>query len=158
MNLQSTDVLWLIVALTSPWYYTSTLVLVLNASSAATYFSSAWHAACDLPIPPSFSNLHRHICPQHGITSTPILQNAQMHDEADSIHSIITAATYSPYSPDRLPAALVSIDDAIFLAKSSPIDCRDELVQEFGALEQGSRIAIENLEELKASLLSSVDL
>jgi hypothetical protein len=57
-----------------------------------------------------------------------------------------------------LPNALVSINDAVFLAKKSQFDCRDELVTEFLFLESRSRNVGENLEELKAKVLSSIDL
>lgn len=148
MNLQSTDILWLIVALTSPWYYTSTLVLILNAPSAAPCLSAVWKAACAMPVAPSFARIHHHICPQQRSTLPPF-------SDSTEIQNTIVSATYFV---DGLPTGLVSVDDAVFLAKSNPINCRSELIRDFHALKQGSQMVVEDLEELRAYLMSLVDM
>jgi len=158
MNNIKTNLLWIILALTNKWYYTLLLFSFINPVTITKSISALWQHACDLPPTHPFAPIASYICA--GSTTRHIDESALYSTAVisgyDGLHNLVSGTPGE--SVAHLPVALASIDDAVFLAKKSQIDCRDELAVQFLLLESGSRSVGDNLEELRAKVLSSVDL
>lgn len=152
------NILWIILALTNKWYYTILLFSALNPVIISSTFSALWQNACNLPVTHPIAPLVSYICA--GTTAhhdeNVVVYNTAVVSGYSGLNNLISSTVQSDVN--HLPNALASIDDAVFLAKSSLIDCEEEVTIEFSLLESGSRRVGESLEELKAKVLSSVDL
>jgi hypothetical protein len=156
MNPIKTNLLWIVLALTNKWYYTFIIFFFINPASVTTSFSAVLRYACDLPTTHPFAPLAVYVCPR---------ALAHQNDEFTRYNTAVVSG-YSGLNDlistqvaiGQLPNALVSVDDAIFLAKKSQIGCQEEVVAELAFMEDSSRSVGEKLEELKAKILSSVDL
>lgn len=148
------NILWLVLALTQRWYYLIPLYIFVNATDSIIYhFSDVTNAICSLPASSS-----TYICRKIASHRNETAAYVSSVDKGYTSLSELLFSAVRPSIENGLAGAHLSIDDAIFLTKSSKMDCREGMVTAFEQLEVEARVISGDLVAFRAKVSGAVDL
>jgi hypothetical protein len=148
------NLLWLVLALTQRWYYLLPLYFFVSAADSITgNFADIFHTICLFPVP---SNTYA--CRVLNSRSNETDNYVSAVDAGyKTLHDLLSRPFESSLT-NHLAEAQISIDDAVFLVKSSKMDCHMQMVEEFNRLEMESKEVNDELVDFRAQSLGATDL
>ena len=159
MNFRTANLLWILLALTQAWYYVLPLFAVINATDSVTqHIYDVIYAVCEFPIASSTFVCRALMVSDGNDTQNDATKYTSAIDSGfESLQDLLSNRAESSLAIG-FSDVRTSIDDAVFLVKSSRMDCHEKMVEEFNDLVVGSAALNEGLMEFKARAHSSIDL